>query len=80
MHNYVFKYIKVQNMDKQKKNRKKLRALMALHDIKGPDVAEIMGRKPGTVNVWMSEKGSDITDEALFYLEHLLKTQNTKTA
>ncbi len=63
-----------------KKNRIKLRGLMSYYDVKGPEVAELVGRKAGTVNKWMSESGADIPDETIFFLEHLLKLQTAKTA
>ena len=53
---------------------------MSYYDVKGPEVAELVGRKAGTVNKWMSESGADIPDETIFFLEHLLKLQTAKTA
>ena len=66
-------------MSTKKVNRKKLRNLMAVYDVKGPEVSRLLGRTHGTVNIWMCESGADILDETFFYLEHLLQ-QNLKEA
>ena len=63
-----------------KPNRQKLRVLMSSYNVKGPEVAALLGRKPGTVNVWMCGTGNDILDETLFYLEHLLSQKMEKCA
>ncbi len=67
-------------MNQEKPNRQKLRNLMALYNVKGPEVAELLGRKHGTVNIWMCESGADILDETLFYLEHLLNKKMEECA
>lgn len=59
----------------EKQNRKRLRELMEQYDVKGPAVAQLLGRSLSTIHVYLSKAGADIQDETLIYLEHKLKEQ-----
>ena len=58
-----------------KKNRQKLRQIMAEYDIKGAEVARLTGRQLPTVHIWMSKTGDDIRDETLCYLQYRLQQE-----
>ena len=63
-----------------KKNRQKLRQLMATHNVRGKEVADLTGRAVATVYVWMCEGGADIQDETLCYLEWKLQQEDKGVA
>lgn len=58
---------------RMKRNRMKLRQLMAKHELKCTDVGVLLNRKHRTVRDWCSVSGNDIPDEQLDNLHKILR-------